>query len=39
MNIMITFILGIILGVYLGWKYELAINDFIESIKIHLNIK
>ena len=38
-NNMITFILGTILGVYLGWKYELAINDFIESIKIHLNIK
>jgi hypothetical protein len=36
---MIWFILGIILGMYLGWKYELAINDFIESIKIHLNIK
>jgi ABC-type lipoprotein release transport system permease subunit len=36
---MITFILGTILGVYLGWKYELAINDFIESIKEHLNIK
>ena len=35
----IIFILGIILGVFLGWKYELAINDFIESIKIHLNIK
>jgi hypothetical protein len=26
-------------GIYLGWKYELAINDLIESIKIHLNIK
>ena len=36
---MIWFILGIILGMYLGWKYELAINDFIESIKIHLKIK
>lgn len=36
---MIIFGLGVILGVYLGWKYELAINDFIESIKIHLNIK
>ena len=36
---MITFILGIILGIYLGWKFEPAINDFIESIKIHLNIK
>ena len=36
---MIVFILGIILGVYLGWKYELAINDFIESIKIRFNIK
>ena len=36
---MITFILGTILGVYLGWKFEPAINDFIESIKIHLKIK
>ena len=36
---MITFILGTILGVYLGWKFEPTINDFIESIKIHLNIK
>jgi len=36
---MIIFILGTVLGVYLGWKYETAINDFVESIKIHLNIK
>ena len=36
---MIIFILGTALGVFLGWKYETAINDFIESIKIHLNIK
>ena len=36
---MITFILVTILGFYFGWKYEPAINDFIESIKIHLNIK
>jgi ABC-type lipoprotein release transport system permease subunit len=36
---MITLIIGLIIGVYLGWKYELAINDFIESIKNHLNIK
>jgi hypothetical protein len=36
---MITLIVGLIIGVYLGWKYEMAINDFIESIKIHLNIK
>ena len=36
---MIIFTLGVILGVYLGWKYEPAINDFIESIKIHLNLK
>jgi hypothetical protein len=36
----ITLILiSLIAGIYLGWKYELAINDFIESIKIHLNIK
>jgi hypothetical protein len=36
---MITLIIGLTVGVFLGWKYELAINDFIESIKIHLNIK
>jgi hypothetical protein len=36
---MIIFILGTVLGVYLGWKYEMSINDFVESIKIHLNIK
>jgi hypothetical protein len=36
---MLIFILGTVLGVYLGWKYETSINDFIESIKIHLNIK
>ena len=36
---MIIFILGTILGVYLGWRFEDRINDFIESIKIHLNIK
>ena len=27
---MITLIIGLIIGVFLGWKYELAINDFIE---------
>jgi hypothetical protein len=32
-------LISLIAGIYLGWKYELAINDFIESIKIHLNIK
>ena len=36
---MITLIIGLIIGVFLGWKYELAINDFINSIKTHLNIK
>ena len=36
---MIIFTLGVILGVYLGWKFELAINDFIDSIKTHFNIK
>ena len=36
---MITFILGTILGIYIGWKFETAINDFIESIKIRFNIK
>jgi hypothetical protein len=36
---MIVFILGTILGVYLGWRFEPTINDFIESIKIKFNIK
>jgi len=36
---MIIFILGLIVGVYLGWKYESVVNDFINSIKSHLNIK
>jgi len=36
---MIIFILGLIIGVYLGWKFELVINNFIESVKSHLNIK
>ena len=36
---MIIFILGLIVGVYLGWKFEPVINDFIESINSHLNIK
>ena len=37
--VMIIFLLGTILGVYLGWRFEDRINDFIESIKIHFNIK
>jgi ABC-type lipoprotein release transport system permease subunit len=36
---MITFTLGTILGVYLGWKFEPAINEYIEKIKTHFNIK
>jgi len=28
---MIWFILGTILGIYLGWKYERVVNDIIES--------
>jgi hypothetical protein len=28
---MIWFILGTILGIYLGWKYERIVNDIIES--------
>lgn len=27
------FILGLIVGVWLGWKYEHVVNDFIESWK------
>jgi hypothetical protein len=30
---MILFILGLIIGVWAGWKYETVINDTIESIK------
>lgn len=36
---MIWFILGIIVGTWLGWKYEHIVNDIIESVKEHLNIK
>ncbi|MEY2867667.1 MAG: hypothetical protein RIR01_51 [Bacteroidota bacterium] len=36
---MIAFILGTVLGIYLGWKYEHIVNDIIETIKLHLNIK
>jgi hypothetical protein len=35
---MIIFILGIILGLYLEWKFEIA-KYIIESVKEHLNIK
>jgi hypothetical protein len=28
---MIWFILGTILGIWLGWKYERVVNDIIES--------
>jgi len=28
---MIWFILGTILGIWLGWKYESIVNDIIES--------
>jgi len=30
---MFWFILGLIIGVWLGWRYEHIINDIIESIK------
>jgi hypothetical protein len=30
---MIWFFLGIVVGVWLGWKYEHVIDDFIESWK------
>jgi hypothetical protein len=30
---MILFILGLIIGVWAGWKYEHVVNDIIESIK------
>jgi hypothetical protein len=36
---MILFISGLVIGLFIGWKYEMAINDLIESVKSHLNIK
>lgn len=30
---MILFILGLIIGIWAGWKYETVINDIIESVK------
>jgi len=30
---MFWFILGLILGIWFGWRYEHIINDIIESIK------
>jgi hypothetical protein len=30
---MIWFFLGVVVGVWLGWKYEHVIDDFIESWK------
>jgi len=36
---MITLIIGLIIGIYIGWKYEHAVNDIIESIKSHFNVK
>jgi hypothetical protein len=35
---MIIFILGVILGLYLEWKWEIA-KYIIESVKENLNIK
>jgi hypothetical protein len=35
----ILILLSLIIGIYLGWKFEHIVNDIIESIKIHLNIK
>ena len=28
---MIWFFLGLIVGIWAGWKYEHVVNDFIES--------
>jgi len=33
---MIIFIIGLAIGVFLGWKYESVVNDIIESIKLKL---
>jgi hypothetical protein len=33
----ILMLLSLIVGIYLGWKYEHVVNDIIESIKAHLN--
>jgi hypothetical protein len=30
---MIWFFLGLIVGIWAGWKYEHVVNDFIESWK------
>jgi hypothetical protein len=30
---MIWFFLGLVVGIWLGWKYEHVVNDFIESWK------
>jgi len=30
---MFWFILGLIIGIWFGWRYEHIINDIIESIK------
>ena len=30
---MTTLIIGLIIGIYIGWKYEHVVNDIIESIK------
>jgi hypothetical protein len=35
---MIYFILGLILGLYAEWKFEIA-KYIIESVKTHLNLK
>jgi uncharacterized membrane protein len=35
----ILLIIVFVIGVYIGWKYEHVVNDIIETIKIHLNIK
>ena len=36
---MITLIIGLIIGLLLGWKHEAYINSIIETVKLHLNIK
>jgi uncharacterized membrane protein len=35
----ILILISLIVGIYIGWKYEHVVNDIIESIKTHLNIK
>jgi len=32
-------LLFLAIGIFIGWKFEHVVNDIIESVKLHLNIK